>query len=117
MPKACIKQDLYELNNTDETLYFNNINIKNVSSQNIRESLVQKRICKIKYNGIDISERIWESLFHCTKEASLLVIQWKILHNIYPNGTYLKKCKIENSDLCKQCNARDAPLVYAANEN
>ena len=40
---------------------------------------------------------------NCTEETRLRVLHWKILHNIYPSGTLLKKMKKQSSDICRFC--------------
>ena len=43
-----------------------------------------------KFN-VKVTEEHWLSAFNCCKETRLQALQWKILHNIYPTGTLLKK--------------------------
>ena len=38
------------------------------------------------------------------KEPRINVLQWKLLHNIYPTALFLKKIGKYNSDCCKYCN-------------
>ena len=45
--------------------------------------------------------------FTCTKETRLRVLQWKVLHNIYPTTILLHKMGIANSDDCKVCKEKD----------
>ena len=43
----------------------------------------------------------------CTKEVRLRLLQWKIIHNIYPTKILLHKMKIEESPKCITCNEID----------
>ena len=60
---------------------------------------------KRKFN-IEISEVHWVSIFHI-KEVRLQVLNWKILHNIYPTNILLHKMKIKTSDKCEFCDEVD----------
>jgi hypothetical protein len=42
-----------------------------------------------------------------TKEERLRLLQWKILHNIYPTNILLLKMGIRDNDLCDSCGVRD----------
>ena len=64
-----------------------------------------------RYNII-FQQQFWLIPLHCTKETHLRVLQWKIIHEIYPTGTLLKKMKLKESDLCKFCDLRDTPLHF-----
>ena len=62
---------------------------------------------------------IWCLPRECCSETKLLELQWKILHNIYPTGTLLKKMKIRNNDLCPFCGEIDSLahfFLYLANQ-
>ena len=39
-----------------------------------------------------------------TKETRLQVLQWKILHNIYPTNILLCKMKVRDDQMCSYCN-------------
>ena len=39
-----------------------------------------------------------------TKETRLRVLQWKILHNIYPTNILLYKMKVRDDRMCSYCN-------------
>ncbi len=51
---------------------------------------------------------VWSMAPSCTSEVKLLQLQWKILHNIYPTGTLLKKMKIRQTENCQICGERDS---------
>ena len=90
------------------------------------EDLTRKKMLQLlKFYPNPVSENIWcrqfNTIFHqqfwklpfiSTKETRLIVLQWKVLHNIYPTGTLLHKMKINPTDLCKFCDARDTPLHF-----
>ena len=59
-----------------------------------------------KYNTI-FQRQHWLTPYLSTSEVRLLVLQWKILHDIYPTGLQLKKMKIKDSDDCFLCNKKD----------
>ena len=60
-----------------------------------------------KYN-LQLSEIHWLIPFSCTNETYLHSLQWKIIHEIYPTGTILKKIKIRQSDMCQFCGEMDS---------
>ena len=62
--------------------------------------------------NIIFSREFWKLPFESTKDTRLRVLQWKILHNIYPSGTLLYQMKIKPSDLCKFCGARGTILHF-----
>ena len=59
-----------------------------------------------KFNT-EFDKLIWLLPYKCTIETRLRILQWKILHNIYPTSILLKKMKIRDSDLCIYCNTID----------
>ena len=54
--------------------------------------------------GLKIHEHIWSLLSLVTKETKLRVLQWKILHNIYPTNILLCKMKVRDDRMCPYCN-------------
>ncbi len=44
---------------------------------------------------------------HITRETKLQDIQYKLLHNIYPTISHLKKWNIRESDICERCKVED----------
>ena len=61
---------------------------------------------------INFVHEFWNLPFESTKDTRLRVLQWKILHFIYPTGTLLHQMKIKPSDRCKFCQARDTSLHF-----
>ena len=56
---------------------------------------------------IEFDRNIWLIPFNCCRETRLQILQWKILHYIYPTGVLLKKMKIKDTDLCSFCDSID----------
>ena len=52
---------------------------------------------------IHITECNWNLAKKCTKEIRLLVLHWKILHNIYPTNILLHRMGISENRNCKFC--------------
>ena len=50
---------------------------------------------------------LWAVHFEATKEAKLLSLQWKIIHNIYPTNIFLHKIKVKETNLCEECGVLD----------
>ena len=57
---------------------------------------------KRKFN-YDIDEKDWQMSFMYTKESRLRVLQWKILHNIYPTNILLCKMRVTENNFCSYC--------------
>ena len=51
----------------------------------------------------DISEQDRELPFKTTKETRLRVLQWKLLHNIYPTNIMLNRMKVAINNHCSYC--------------
>ena len=52
-------------------------------------------------------KHIWNALPDCTKEARLISLNWKIIHNIYPTKLLLHKMGKAQSDICNICNSQN----------
>lgn len=57
--------------------------------------------------GVEITSHHWSLGYKTTKETRLRVLQWKILHNIYPTKILLYKMKLTDSRLCLECKEED----------
>ena len=96
---------------TNPEPHFRGHNITGISSKLIRSELLKLRYkppCCIsfwqrKYPDISVEQRLFSRAFIATKEVRLRVLQWKILHNIYPTCILLQKMKIRDSSNCKYC--------------
>ena len=60
---------------------------------------------------VELGEEHWSLPFLATKETRLQVLQWKILHNIYPTNILLKKMGIADSERCDACDTGDKDYV------
>ena len=60
------------------------------------------RFWKRKFN-YDIDDKDWQMSFKYTDESRLRVLQWKILHNIYPTNILLCKMRITENNFCSYC--------------
>ena len=54
-------------------------------------------------SGLEIDEHKWSIPSVVTKETRLRVLQWKILHNIYPTNILLCKMKVRDDRMCSYC--------------
>ena len=52
----------------------------------------------------DITEINWKLAIGANKETRLRVLQWKILHNIYPTRILLYRIGKVDSEICDACN-------------
>ena len=69
--------------------------MKNEKSMRIEEFWSKK--------DITLEKKHWLMSFKCTKETRLRILQWKILHNIYPTAKMLNKMGVVESKNCKIC--------------
>ena len=60
-----------------------------------------------KYNNIVVDRKIFMAPFSATKEVRLQVLQWKIIHNIYPTQILLNKMGKSTDSNCRYCGQRD----------
>ena len=75
--------------------------IRNKETESLKETWLET------YDIEKHDSNIWLMPFESVSETKLLELQWKILHDIYPSGTLLKKMKITNDDSCVFCGQRD----------
>ena len=54
--------------------------------------------CSRKF-GLEIDEHIWSMPSLVTKETRLRVLQWKILHNVYPTNILPCKMKVRDDQM------------------
>lgn len=96
---------------TDDIILFRNKELGLWSTKLFRENLVNdsyvssyvEDLWARKYNNRITDNYYWKILFECTKETRLRVLQWKILHNIYPTRILLKKMGEVPDQLCPDC--------------
>ena len=53
--------------------------------------------------GFILKEEVWHTAWKTTKETRPRVVQWKLLHNIYPTNNLLNKTNVRESDKCTFC--------------
>lgn len=59
-----------------------------------------------RYNYV-IDKNNWLCAYASTNEERLRLLQWKILHNIYPTNILLQKIKIRDNNHCELCDEID----------
>ena len=55
----------------------------------------------------ELNENHWMTPIRCTNEIRLRILQWKIIHNIYPTNILLQKMKISETKNCSYCSEID----------
>ena len=55
-------------------------------------------------SGLEIDEHIWSIPQVVTKETMLQVLQWKMLHDIFPTNMLQCKMKVRDDRMCSYCN-------------
>lgn len=65
----------------------------------------------LKKLNVQLTSKHWSSVFTSTKETQLKVLQWKILHNIYPTNILLTKMKLRNTETCSACSSGDKDYI------
>ena len=97
-----------KIKNLNNTPIFNNKKCN--LAKDFRESMLSStknqpcsfNFWKRKFN-YEITESDWQKSFNSTKETRLRVLQWKLLHNIYPTNIMLSKMRVTNTNFCSYC--------------
>ena len=76
---------------------FRNLLIQNKSAEPCAVHF-WKRKC-----NIEMTKATWLNAFSCTKETRLRLLQWKLMHNIYPTNIMLSKMKVRENNKCSYC--------------
>ena len=71
------------------------------------ETEINGNYIKKNFRDVQDSSTIWMSTMQCTCENRLLVLQWKILHNIYPKKIILEKIGKRASNYCDYCKHKE----------
>ena len=99
--------------NTPATITFNDVPVGSITRKGyynmikdneikpLNSAWVQKYSCEVD------AVKIWSLSYECTSEVKLIILQWKILHDIYPTGTKQFKMKLSDSEDCFFCGERD----------
>jgi exonuclease III len=93
---------------------FRDLPVHALSSKNYRTCIVRDKsavVCAVGFwnhkLGLQLSSDHWQVAVNCTQEVRLRVLQWKILHNIFPTNILLHKMGIRGSRQCSFCNETD----------
>lgn len=89
--------------------------IESISTELVRTTLLENRCkqpCSVafwsrKFPGTVIDKSTFLVPIEATREVRLRMIQWKIVHNIYPTSILLCKMGIKDSSNCNHCGQRE----------
>ena len=90
---------------------FRSLPLKKISCKQIRNEFTKDR----RLIGPNrFSETQWTITRKITKDAKIIDMQWKIMHNIFPTRKLLFKYRVDdvNSELCIECNQIDTIKHY-----
>jgi hypothetical protein len=94
------------IDNNIPTLCNKNIHL----ARDFRKLLVDRKVtatCSERFwmrkLNVEINRKFWLLAFKSTQETRLRVLQWKLLHNIYPTNILLSKMKIRATNKCLFC--------------
>ena len=59
----------------------------------------------------EIDNRYWQMPFNAKQETHLKVLQWEILHNIYPTNILFHKMGIANPETCNACHSGEMDYI------
>ena len=114
-----LAKDIYK--ERDFSIYFDNLHLEKQTTKAISKFIKQRKNTNIQQTpvfwrnlyGDNLDENQWLLAKSITNETKLIVLQWKILHNIYPTNVLLLKMNIKQSDKCDFClNERDTLIHY-----
>ena len=75
--------------------------------RNVITGLKYSKPCSVQFWShkfdIDLDQTVWTVAKHVTSESRLRELHWKLLHNIYPTNTLLKKIGLAAEDKCPYC--------------
>ena len=88
--------------------------LEKMTAKRFRELLTQNKATtptstffwRQRYN-YEIDSNCWLLAYKTTTEERLRLLQWKLLHNIYPTNVLLHKMKIRNNIMCEHCLVED----------
>ena len=101
----------------NEDLYIKNKLLSKWSSKGIRTILQnhkhESRLnLQINHHNYSHEAHVWNLVPFVTKESTLIAMQWKILHKIYPSKVYLNKVRLSDNDRCEACGLIDTLEHY-----
>merc|ERR1712121_4266 len=78
--------------------------------KDLRKQLVQNKLNQCWCVGfwerkldIEITPQVWLTAVKASKETRLRLLQWKIMHNIYPTNIMLHRMKVREDNKCTYC--------------
>ena len=92
-------------NVTDKMVY-------NILRDNIKEAPTIENKLIENYSGDVDASLIYSLPYKITKSTTLQYFQFKITHGFYPTNAYLKKVKIQETNLCENCEIEDTIEHY-----
>ena len=105
---------LEQYRDKDYSIYMFNKTLELISNKSIRVYLQMAKYDNTPNkwentfnNNDNIFNKMWTLACETTKEIKLIVLQWKILHKIYPTNKYLNRIGIEDSSNCQYCETED----------
>ena len=93
-------------------VYFNGKIITKCNTKDFRHFIVRKKMEKVKYSDLEVTNAMWMEAYKCTLNTKLWNIHWKTLHNIFPCNSTLKRFRIKELNICETCNVKDDNLHY-----
>jgi len=80
------------------------------SIKDFRKFIAQSKLsqpCSVSFwkrkLNFDITPKVWQLASIVAKETRLQLLQWKLLHNIYPTNILLLKMKVTETNKCNDC--------------
>ena len=125
----CVKNALLKYENMsieqekNNDIFLFDENIHKLTNQTIRKQIQRKKYIEpenkwqldfTNIQNLNLTE-MWSIVPNCTKDSKLILLQWKILHKIYPTYKYLFKIKVKQSYLCSNCNKEDTLNIFFMN--
>ena len=92
----------------------NDTPVTSLSVKDFRQLLTEDtQPCSVKFlkKRFETDNGCWEVAFNANQETRLKVLQWKILHNIYPTNILLHKMGIANSEKCNTCHSGEMDYI------
>ena len=108
------QNDLF--NDSGPQFFFKGIISGNISRKTFYKLITDDEVLSInnylreKFDIEDSNADVWLVSYNCKVEVKLIVLQWKILHNIFPSGTLLFRMKLKDDENCDICGERDSPI-------
>jgi hypothetical protein len=111
LSKRETSEKLSDISDIDNNLRIPQISSSKLIRQKLALSAYSEPSCvKIweKKIGVTLSPSMWSAAFLSTKEERLRLLQWKIIHRIYPTSILLNKMGLKDSTSCAHCKETDS---------